>query len=188
MLWAGSRGFLIRDNRFEDGHGLLMSGSTSDVRIENNLIVRMKNWCHNGGPTGSSSAGLVRYTWVHNTMYDCGSYWNSGGAGGFYGFGSLGPATAGASNRLRGNVLTSLDVETAGQFAAADYNVVIHGPRLGRHDVRARPRFRDRRDYVPTNLPFRAGYRPAPVGARPCDGRSGDRLAACRRRVRALTR
>lgn len=164
MLWDGSRRFLIKDNRFTDGHGLLLSGSTSDVRLENNLIVRMANWCQDAGPTGSSSAGVVRYTWVHNTIYDCGSYWNSGGFGGDYGFGSLGPVTDGASNRASHNLVTSFDVSSPRQFAYEDYNVIVHGPTHGPHDVHLRPHFRDRRNYQATNLPFKAGYRPVPAG------------------------
>jgi hypothetical protein len=168
MLWAGSKNFLIKDNRFSDGHGLLMSGSTSDVRLENNLIVRMKNYCHDGGTTGSSSAGLVRYTWIRNTIYDCGSYWGGGGFGGSYGLLSDGPATAGASNRVERNVLTSLQPETASQFAYEDYNVVVNGTRGGGHDIGTRPTFADQVDYQPTNLPAGygdVGYKPAPAGA-----------------------
>lgn len=183
MLWANSRDFLIKDNRFEDGRGLLLSGSTSDVRLENNLIVRMENWCHAAGPTGTSAAGVVRYTWVRNTIYDCGTGYDGGGSGGGYGFGSFGPASAGASNRAVRNIFTSFGVDTAAQFADEDYNVIVRGARRGPHDVRIRPRFLDRVHYRPTNLPFAAGYRSAPAGARPCAGRAGRRLAACRHRV-----
>jgi hypothetical protein len=185
MLWANSRRFLIADNRFEDGRGLLLSGSTSDVRLENNLIVRMENWCHTAGPTGSSDAGVVRYTWIRNTVYDCGSGYDGGGYGGGYGFASAGPATAGASNRAERNVFTSFGVDTARQFASEDYNVIVHGPRRGPHDSGIRPRFRDRVDYQPTNLPFAAGYRRAPAGARPCAGLKADRRRACLRAVRS---
>lgn len=183
MLWADSRDFLIKDNRFEDGHGVLMSGSTSDVRVENNLIVRMANLCHDAGPTGSSDAGVVNYTWIRNTIYDCGSYWDGGGFGGGYGFGSLGPATAGASNHAERNLFTSFDVDTAAQFSYEDYNVIANGRGRGEHDVRLTPRFRDRVDYQATNLPFAAGYRPAPAGARPCGSATGRRRAACRLRI-----
>ena len=85
MLWDGASHGLVKDNRITDSMTTLWSGSTSDVRLENNLIARMRGWCHDGGPTGSSSEGLVRYTWVRNTIYDCGSAWNGGGRGGHYG-------------------------------------------------------------------------------------------------------
>ena len=183
MLWANSRDFLIKDNRFQDGRGVLMSGSTSDVRMENNLIVRMQNLCHDAGPTGSSDAGVVRYTWIHNTIYDCGSGYNGGGSGGGYGFSSVGPATAGASNRAERNIFTSFSLGTAAQFAVEDYNVIVHGPRRGVHDIGTVPRFRDRVDYRPANLPFDAGYHRAPAGAHAtarCAGLAGGRLARCR--------
>jgi hypothetical protein len=184
MLWSNSQDFLIKDNRFEDGYGVLMSGSTSDVRMENNLIVRMENLCHDGGPTGSSDEGLVRYTWVGNTIYDCGSGYNGGGPGGLYGFRSQGPATAGASNHAERNLFTSMDIGTPAQFSYEDYNVVVNGRARGAHDVRLKPRFRDRVDYQATNLPFRAGYTPAPAGPRPCGGRTGRARDACRLRMK----
>jgi hypothetical protein len=43
MLWAGSQRWPIKNNRVSDGHGVRMSGSTTDVRFENDLIVRIKN-------------------------------------------------------------------------------------------------------------------------------------------------
>jgi hypothetical protein len=137
------------------------------VRLENNLIVRMKGLCHDGGPTGTSSAGLVRYTWVRNTIYDCGSFWNGGGFGGGYGLGAKGPATAGASNTLSRNLLTSLDVATATQFASSDHNLIKSGSRPGSTDLLFTPQFADQIDYRPTNLPAGyedVGYRPAPAG------------------------
>jgi hypothetical protein len=191
MLWGGSRDFLIKDNRFMDGNGLLMSGSTSDVRLENNLIVRMDNYCHDGGTTGTSSQGLVRYTWIRNTMYDCGSAWAGGGFGGGYGLLSDGPATAGASNRVERNVLASLQPQTNAQFAYEDHNVIVHGVRRGAHDLALRPVFADRVDYQPTNLPAGhrdVGYRPAPAGAAaappaaPCVGLSRRAASRCRGR------
>jgi len=99
MLWAGASRGLVKDNRITDSNDTLWSGSTTDVRMENNLIVRMKGLCHDGGTTGTSNAGLVRYTWVRNTIYDCGSFWNGGGPGGGYGLLSDGPATAGRATR-----------------------------------------------------------------------------------------
>jgi hypothetical protein len=197
MLWEGASRGLVKDNRITDSTDTLWSGSTSDVRLENNLIVRMKGLCHDGGPTGSSSAGLVRYTWTHNTIYDCGSFWNSGGFGGGYGLGSRGPATGGASNSADHNIFTSLDTETNSQWASEDYNVIVHGTRLGAHDIGLVPVFADRIDYQPINLPFDAGYHVAPAGPqqakaapsatvpaaarkKACSGLKGKRLAKCR--------
>ena len=145
----------------------LWSGSTSDVRLENNLIARMRGWCHDGGPTGSSDEGLVRYTWVRNTIYDCGSAFNGGGRGGDYGLLTRGPATAGASNTLSRNLLTSLDLGTSAQIARSDHNLIKNGNRPGGTDRRFKPRFANRRSYRPTNLPAgyeNVGYRSAPAG------------------------
>jgi hypothetical protein len=199
MLWSGASRGLVKDNRISDSNDTLWSGSTSDVLMQNNLIVRMKGLCHDGGPTGSSSAGLVRYTWVHNTIYDCGSFWGGGGFGGSYGLGTKGPATAGASNTADHNIFTSVDSETNAQWAVEDFNVIVHGSRIGAHDVATVPVFRDRVDYQATNLPFDAGYHPAPAGAGAnragasvpvapaaaarkvaCAGLKGKRLAKCR--------
>jgi len=167
MVWANSNNGLIKDNRFTDGNGVLMSGSTTDVRMENNLIARIDNWCHDGGTTGSSSQGLVRYTWIRNTIYDCGSDYNGGGFGGTYGLLSDGPATAGASNRVERNILASLSVDTGSQFSYEDYNVIRNGYRAGAHDLTTAPQFADQIDYRPTNLPAGyedVGYRVAPAG------------------------
>jgi hypothetical protein len=167
MLWSNSRNGLIKDNRFTDGNGVLMSGSTSDVRMENNLIARIDNFCLDGGTTGSSSAGLVRYTWVRNTIWDCGSDYGGGGFGGGYGLLSDGPATAGASNRLERNLLTGLGYDTASQFAVSDHNLIKNRPRPGSTDLAFTPVFADEVDYRPTNLPAGyedVGYRVAPAG------------------------
>jgi hypothetical protein len=167
MLWDGASHGLVKDNRITDSMTTLWSGSTSDVRLENNLIARMRNFCHDGGPTGSSGDGLVRYTWVRNTIYDCGSVWNSGGFGGDYGLLSRGPATAGASNTLQRNLLTSLDLGTSSQLAGSDHNLIQNGDRPGTTNRRFKPRFADHIDYRPVNLPpgyENVGYRRAPAG------------------------
>jgi hypothetical protein len=167
MLWGGAQRWVIKDNRISDGRGVLMSGSTTDVRMENNLIVRIKNWCHDGGTTGSSNDGLVRYQWIRNTMYDCGSFWNGGGFGGSYGLLSDGPATAGASNTLQKNLLTSVGYDTTGQFGTADHNLVKSGGGPGATDRTFTPVFVDQVDYQVSNLPAGytdVGYRPAPAG------------------------
>jgi hypothetical protein len=104
MLWAGASRGLVKDNRITDSNDTLWSGSTTDVVLENNLIARMKGLCHDGGPTGTSSAGLVRYSWVRNTIYDCGSFWNGGGFGVVKGLGTKRPATAGAKNTMTRNL------------------------------------------------------------------------------------
>ena len=173
MLWAGASRGLVKDNRITDSNDTLWSGSTTDVRMENNLIVRMKGLCHDGGTTGTSNAGLVRYTWVRNTIYDCGSFWNGGGPGGGYGLLSDGPATAGASNTLTKNLLTSLDVDTSGQFGASDHNLIKAGSRPGATDQAFSPQFADTVDYRPTNLPAGyedVGYRSAPAGYQAAGG------------------
>jgi hypothetical protein len=167
MLWAGAKRWLIKDNRISDGRGILMSGSTTDVRMENNLIVRIENYCQDGGTTGTSNDGLVRYQWIRNTIYDCGSFWGGGGFGGGYGLLSDGPATAGASNTLSRNLLTNLSVDTTAQFASSDHNLVKSGSRPGATDVAFTPTFADQVDYKPTNLPAGyadVGYRAAPAG------------------------
>jgi len=165
MLWAGSKRWLIKDNRISDGRGVLMSGSTSDVRMENNLIVRIKNYCHDGGTTGTSSAGLIRYTWVRNTIWDCGSFWGGGGFGGGYGLLSDGPASA---NVLDRNLLTDVGYDSSGggQFQT-DTNNLIKSGGLGGTDRTFTPLFADQVDYQATNLPAGyadVGYRPAPAG------------------------
>ena len=167
MLWDGASRGLVKDNRITDSMTTLWSGSTSDVRLENNLIARMRGWCHDGGPTGSSDEGLVRYTWVRNTIYDCGSVWNGGGFGGTSGLLTRGPATAGASNTLSRNLLTSLDVGTTAQFALSDHNLIQNGTRPSATDLAFTPQFADLLDYRPTNLPVgykNVGYRRAPAG------------------------
>ena len=167
MLWDGASRGLVKDNRITDSMTTLWSGSTSDVRLENNLIARMRGWCHDGGPTGTSSAGLVRYTWVRNTIYDCGSVWNGGGFGGTYGLLTRGPATAGASSTLSRNLLTSLGLDTTSQFAISEYNLIKNGALPGASDRTFTPQFTDLLDYRPTNLPAgyeNVGYRYAPAG------------------------
>jgi hypothetical protein len=167
MLWASASRGLVKDNRITDSSDTLWSGSTTDVRLENNLIARMSGLCHDGGPTGTSSAGLVRYTWVRNTIYDCGAGWNGGGFGGSYGLGTKGPATAGASNTLSRNLLTSLDTGTTAQFALSEFNLIKNGSRPGATDRAFTPQFADLLDYRPTNLPAGyedVGYRYAPAG------------------------
>jgi hypothetical protein len=164
MLWSGSERWLIKDNRITDGKGVLMSGSTTDVRMENNLIARIDNLCHDGGTTGSSSAGLVRYTWVRNTMYDCGSDYNGGGFGGGYALISDGPAS---DNRLERNLLGEVSVDTTAQFVVSDHNLLKNGRRPGATDLAFTPQFADQIDYRPTNLPAGygdVGYRAAPAG------------------------
>jgi hypothetical protein len=116
---------------------------------------------------------LVRYTWVRNTIYDCGSFWNGGGPGGGYGLLSDGPASAGASNTLTKNLLTSLDVDTSGQFGASDHNLIKAGSRPGATDQAFSPQFSDTVDYRPTNLPAGyddVGYRSAPAGYQAAGG------------------
>jgi hypothetical protein len=164
MLWLGASRGLVKDNRITDSNDTLWSGSTTDVRMENNLIARMKGLCHDGGTTGTSNAGLVRYTWVRNTIYDCGSFWNGGGAGGGYGLLSDGPASG---NTLDRNLLTSLDVDTTSQFTSSDHNLIKSGARPGSTDQAFTPQFADTVDYKPTNLPAGyedVGYRAAPAG------------------------
>jgi len=160
MLWAGSKRWVIKNNRISDGRGVLMSGSTSDVRMENNLIVRIQNLCHDGGTTGSSSAGLVRYTWIRNTMYDCGSLWNGAG----YGLLTDGPASG---NTLERNLVIDVDFDSGSQFSRSDHNLIKAGARPGSTDRTFTPRFADLADYRPTNLPGGyedVGYRSAPAG------------------------
>jgi hypothetical protein len=164
MLWSGASRGLVKDNRITDSNDTLWSGSTTDVRMENNLIVRMKGLCHDGGTTGTSNAGLVRYQWVRNTIYDCGSFWNGGGAGGGYGLLSDGPASG---NTLDRNLLTSLDVDTTAQFTSSNHNLIKNGARPGSTDQAFTPQFADTVDYKPTNLPAGyedVGYRAAPAG------------------------
>jgi Right handed beta helix region len=164
MLWAGSQRWLIKDNRITDGHGLLMSGSTTDVRMENNLVVRIQDWCLDGGTSGTSSKGLVGYTWVRNTMYDCGSWWGSGGYGGSYGLLTDGPASG---NTLDRNLLASIGFDAIGQFRLGGHNLIGTGAGGGPTDLPFTPQFADRIDYRPTNLPAGyadVGYRPAPAG------------------------
>lgn len=166
MLWEGASHGLVKDNRITDSTGTLWSGSTSDVRVENNLIARMHGWCFYGGPTGSSHEGLVRYTWVRNTIEDCGNDWDGGGPGGSYGLLSYGPAVAGRSNTFSRNLLTSLSTESA-STAAGGHDLVANGDRPGATDRAFTPRFADRVDYRPTNLPAGykdVGYRAAPAG------------------------
>jgi hypothetical protein len=164
MLWAGSERWLIKDNRITDGRGLLMSGSTTDVRMENNLIARTDNICLTGGPTGSSTLGLVRYTWVRNTIYDCGSGYNSGGFGGLYGLISEGAASG---NVLDHNLLTEVGGTGASQYTLDTHNLIQNGGVGGVSDRSFVPQFTDLVDYVPTNLPAGyedVGYRAAPAG------------------------
>ena len=170
MLWAGASRGLVKDNRITDSNDTLWSGSTTDVRMENNLIVRMKGLCHDGGTTGTSNAGLVRYSWVRNTIYDCGSFWNGGGPGGGYGLLSDGPASGNTMDR---NLFTSVDVDTSGQFVSSDHNLIKNGSRPSSTDKAFSPTFADTVDYRPTNLPAGyedVGYRSAPAGYQAAPG------------------
>ena len=155
------------DHKVVDESVIRLSLTSPREAPSQSMIARMRGFCHDGGPTGSSSEGLVRYTWVRNTIYDCGSVWNSGGFGGNYGLLSRGPASAGASNTLSRNLLTSLDLGTSSQFASSDHNLIKNGDRPGTTDRRFKPRFADHVDYRPTNLPpgyENVGYRRAPAG------------------------
>jgi Right handed beta helix region len=169
MIWADSSHGLVKDNRITDGNGLLFSGLT-DVRIENNLIAHIDNWCFQSGDA-------VRNTYVNNTVYDCGYDYNGGGIGG--GSGSTLDGERANGNILRRNLITSL---AAADHAVAgwDHNLILHGDR-GPGDVRLLPRFRDRIDWEPTNTPFQVGYRVAPAGAvSVCARYSGASRSACK--------
>jgi len=199
MIWAGSGNGLVKNNRFTDGNGLLFSELT-DVRIENNLIAHIDDWCFQG-------LDAVRNTYVGNTVYDCGSDYDGGGFGG--GYGSTLDGDDAHGNVLQRNLLTSLTT-SANAVASRNHNVIVHGDR-GPGDLGLRPRFRDLIDYEPLNVPFRAGYHIAPAGAvsvcarlggrlrsacklnrevaRKCDWiDSSEKRSRCRRRVRALAR
>lgn len=173
MVWAGAANGVIKDNRILDGTGALMSGSTHDIVMQNNLIARIQNYCHDGGTTGSSSDGLYNYTWRQNTIWQCGNYWNGWTDGG-YGLLSDGPVTNGGGNILDRNLLAGLYVDTNAQFSSADHNLIQGGSSLGGTNITFdSPTFADTIDYLPTNLPAGytdVGYRVAPAGYQAYNG------------------
>jgi len=167
MLWADSRDMLIKDNRWSDGRGILSSG-TSDIRWENNLVVRIDAWCWQNGPSGSFSGAAVRNTWVRNTVYDCGDpAWTDSGFGKGFGLNAHGTVAGTEANRLERNLLTSFSDSGVSQFAASESNLIKNGAGTGATDRAFSPVFADLVDYQATNLPLGygdVGYRPARAG------------------------
>ena len=164
MYWSGSSGFTIRDNRFTDNRqGWLLSGGSHRTVIENNLLARTQSWCVDAGETGSSDAGIHHFTFRRNTFYDCGRDFDEGGLNGRYGLLIRGDSSD--TNTLDRNVLASLEADGTPAISASDRNDTVHGYRGASSDVGIVPRFADETTYLPTNLPFQAGYREAPAGA-----------------------
>jgi PKD repeat protein len=156
MIWADSRNGLIKDNRFTDGNGVLLS-RVYDTRIENNLIANIENWCFQNGYA-------ERQTIVRNTVYDCGSDYSGGGMGGGYGM-TLDQASA-TGNVLQRNLLTSVGW-SSNAIASSDHNLITNGSRPGSTDLQFTPVFADTVDWQATNEPAGyedVGYRPAPAG------------------------
>ena len=156
MVWADSKNGLIKDNRFTNGNGVLLS-RVSNTRIENNLFANIDNWCFQNGYA-------VGQTIVNNTVYDCGSDYNGGGMGGGYGM-TLDQASASA-NTLSKNLLTNLSY-VSNAIGSSDHNLIKNGAWPRSTDIAFTPTLANTIDYQPTNLPAGytdIGYRPAPAG------------------------
>ena len=156
MIWADSKNGLVKDNRFTNGNGVLLS-RVSNTRIENNLFANIDNWCFQNGYA-------VGQTIVNNTVYDCGSDYNGGGMGGGYGM-TLDQASASA-NALSKNLLTSLSY-VSNAIGSSDHNLIKNGGWPRSTDIAFTPTLANTLDYQATNLPAGytdVGYRPAPAG------------------------
>ena len=176
MVWNGSDGGLIKDNRLTDSENTLFADSTN-ITLENNLIVRMRNLCHNGGSANSPN-GLRNYTWTRNTMYQCGDFfggWGSSppGTSNCCGLNTDGPDPGGiapSGNVLDRNLLVTLDYDNTGcsQFTTVNHNLTHAAwPCSGTNTGSFSPTFADTVDWLPTNLPTGysdVGYRDAPAG------------------------
>jgi hypothetical protein len=170
MFWAGSKNFLIQDNRFSDNHDQwLLSGGTSGVTVVNNLIVRGGQWAIQAGDAGSSSAGIHNSVFRNNTIWDTGRGWND----------QCSPTPLPDTNCMgidlkgQSTVTNTFDknltdmVSGCGYVSAGNNNVIARGSKCRSTDVMLVPQFANTVDYQPTNLPQGyqdSGYKPAPAG------------------------
>jgi hypothetical protein len=170
MFWAGSKNFLIKDNRFTDNHDQwLISGGASGVTAVNNLIVRGGQWAIQAGEAGSSSAGIHNSVFRNNTIWDTGRSWNDQCSPtalpdtNCMGIDMKGQSTV--TNTFDRNVT---DMVSGCRYVnAGDLNVIARGSRCRSSDVMLVPQFADTVDYQPTNLPpgyEGSGYKPVPAG------------------------
>lgn len=188
MFWAGSRDFLIRDNRWMDNHDQwLISGGTQNLTAINNLLVRGGQWGIQAGEAGSSAAGVHNSVFRNNTVWATGGGWNDQCSPAHPTTNCMGVWLRGQStqtNTFDRNLVDSLS--GCGFVGAGGHNLMYDSsPGLCTPtDARLNPQFADAVDYQPTNLPAGyedVGYKPVPAGhtAQPTTGpvNAGDQTA-----------
>jgi Lamin Tail Domain/Right handed beta helix region/Bacterial TSP3 repeat len=171
MFWAGSRDFLIRDNRWMDNHDQwLLSGGTQNLTAINNLFVRGGQWGIQAGEAGSSSAGIHNSVFRNNTVWSTGGSWNDQCSPAHPTTNCMGVWLRGQSsqtNTFDRNLVDSLS--GCGFVSAGGHNLMYDsspGP-CTPTDALLNPQFADTVDYQPTNLPTGfedVGYKPVPAG------------------------
>jgi hypothetical protein len=170
MFWAGSKNFLIKDNRFIGNNDQwLISGGASGVQAINNLIVRGGQWAIQAGEAGSSSAGIHNSVFRNNTIWDTGRGWND----------QCSPTALPDTNCMgidikgQSTVTNTFDRNVSDMVSGCRYvnagerNALARGSKCRTSDVMVVPQFADTVNYQPTNLPpgFEdVGYKPVPAG------------------------
>jgi hypothetical protein len=173
MLWAGSRDFLIKDNRFVRNHDQwLISGGTTGVRAINNLIVRGGQWGIQAGEAGSSSAGIHNSVFRNNTIWATGGGWNDQCSRPHPDTNCMGIDMKGDSTRSNTFDRNLVDEVSGCRFVDAGTHNLIYSrsPGLCRPGDRYfNPRFKTTTLYQPVNLPRgfgNVGYQARPAGHR----------------------
>jgi hypothetical protein len=173
MLWADSKNFLIKDNRFVgNADQWLVSGGTHNVRVINNLIVRGNQWGFQAGEAGSSGAGIHSSVFRNNTIWSTGAGWNDQCSRAHPDTNCMGIDIKGQSTRTNTFDHNLVDMVSGCRYVDAGSRNLIysHRPGLCRPGDRYfNPRFASTPLYQAKNLPrgYRdVGYRPAPAGYR----------------------
>lgn len=171
MFWAGSRDFLVRDNRWMDNHDQwLISGGTQNFTAINNLFARGGQWGIQAGEAGSSAAGIHNSVFRNNTVWGTGGSWNDQCSPAHPTTNCMGVWLRGQSSQTNTFDHNLVDSLSGCGFVSAGGQNLIHDSSPGLctpTDARLNPQFADAVDYQPTNLPAGyedVGYEPVPAG------------------------
>jgi hypothetical protein len=173
MFWAGSKNFLIKDNRFiGNADQWLISGGASGVRAINNLIVRGNQWGIQAGEAGSSSAGIHNSVFRNNTIWATGAGWNDQCSPAHPDTNCMGIDIKGQSTQTNTFDRNLVDMVSGCRYVNAGERNLIYSRRPGlcrSGDRYFNPRFADTVTYQAKNLPGGykdVGYHRAPAGHR----------------------